>query len=77
MSRNIDPLLSPKSIAVVGASSRPGTVGNSIFMNLFAGGFQGVVYPVNPKTKHIATVRTYPSLTAIPDEVQFGVGYIF
>ncbi len=67
--KNIEPLLSPRSIAVVGASSRPGTVGNSLFLNLLNGGFQGAVYPVNPKAKFINSVRTYPSLSAIDDDV--------
>ncbi len=73
MTRKIDPLLNPRSIAVVGASTRPGTVGNSVFVNLIEGGFQGVVYPVNPKTKYINSIRTYPDLTSIDDEVDLAV----
>ncbi len=45
----LDGILSPKSIAVVGASTRLGTVGNDIFRNLLFCGFNGPVYPVNPK----------------------------
>jgi len=73
MSRNIEPLINPRSIAVVGASSRPGTVGNSVFLNLLKGAYQGVVYPVNQKAKFINSVRTYPTLSAIEDEVDMAV----
>jgi acetyltransferase len=73
MSRNIDPLINPKSIAVVGASSRPGTVGNSVFLNLLQGRYQGPVYPVNPKATHINSVRTYTSLSDIPHDVDLAI----
>lgn len=73
MTRDIYPLLNPRSIAVVGATARIGSVGNSVFVNLIRGGFRGIVYPVNPKTKFINSIRTYPSLTAIDDEVDLAV----
>ncbi len=70
---HIESLLAPKSIAVVGASSRPGTVGNSVFLNLLRGGYQGVVFPVNPRAKFINSVRTYPTLSSVPDDVDLAV----
>jgi acetyltransferase len=73
MPRRVEPLINPKSIAVVGASSRPGTVGNAVFLNLIQGGYQGPVYPVNPKARHINSVRTFKSLSSIPDEVDMAV----
>lgn len=63
----------PQSIAVVGASTRQGTVGNDIFRNLLFNEFNGSVYPVNPKAKSVQGVRSYPSLTAIPDQVDLAV----
>ncbi|MCE5268232.1 MAG: acetate--CoA ligase family protein [Planctomycetaceae bacterium] len=69
----LDAVFCPKSIAVVGASSRPGTVGNDIFRNLLFAEFNGPVYPVNPKSKSILGVRTYPKLTDIPDDVDMAV----
>ncbi|MEN6449541.1 MAG: acetate--CoA ligase family protein [Thermoguttaceae bacterium] len=69
----LDAVFCPKSIAVVGASSRPGTVGNDIFRNLLFAEFNGPVYPVNPKSKAILGVRTYPTLTDIPDAVDMAV----
>ena len=50
-SSKLNSIFSPKSIAVVGASTRPGTVGNDIFRNLLFAEFNGSVYPVNPKAK--------------------------
>ena len=47
----LDAVFYPQSIAVVGASTRPGTVGNDIFRNLLYAEFNGSVYPVNPKAK--------------------------
>ena len=46
----LDGIFYPKSIAVVGASTRQGTVGNDIFRNLLFNGFNGPVYPINPKS---------------------------
>jgi acetate---CoA ligase (ADP-forming) len=65
----LDAIFYPQSIAVVGASSRPGTVGNDIFKNLLFTNFVGTVYPVNPKSKSILGVKAYPTLSAIPDAV--------
>ena len=55
-SENLDAIFNPTSIAVVGASTRPGTVGNDLFHNLLSAEFQGVVYPVNPKSRFVAGV---------------------
>ncbi len=63
----------PESIAVVGASTRPGTVGNDIFRNLLYAEFNGSVYPVNPKAKSILGVHAYPSLADIPSSIDLAV----
>ena len=54
-------LFHPESIAVVGASTRPGTVGNDIFRNLLYAEFNGSVYPVNPKSAQRYRDRKVPS----------------
>lgn len=59
--RNID------SVAVVGASPKPGKVGNTILQNILSYGFEGRVYLVNPKYKDILGLRTYPSLRDLPE----------
>ena len=73
MTRNIEFIMNPRSIAVVGATNRPGSVGLAVFRNILTAGFQGVLYPVNPKAKSIQSVKAYPKLTDIPDEVDLAV----
>jgi acyl-CoA synthetase (NDP forming) len=62
-------LLAPRSIAVIGASRRAGTIGHELFRNLLAYDFQGPVYPVNPTSVSVAGVRAYPSILDIPDTI--------
>ncbi|HSU15877.1 acetate--CoA ligase alpha subunit [Longimicrobium sp.] len=69
----LDSLLRPKSIAVVGASRTPNTIGYQILDNLLIHGFTGAVYPVNPTAEAVHSIRAYPSVEAIPDEVEMAV----
>ena len=69
----LDSILRPKSIAVIGASRRPNTIGWQILDNLLEHGFQGPVYPVNPGAKSIHSIPAYQSVTAIPDEVDLAI----
>lgn len=71
--RDLEPMLAPRAIAVVGASRRPGSVGYALTRNLVYGGYTGVVYPVNPKAKSVLSLRTVPSLSAIDDQVDLAV----
>lgn len=73
MNHTIDPILLPRSIAVVGASRRPGTIGYQIVDNLLKNGFTGVVYPVNPKATAVHSIPAYPSVSAIPGDVDMAV----
>jgi acetyl coenzyme A synthetase (ADP forming)-like protein len=73
MAKNIESIMSPKSIAVVGATNRPGSVGLAVFRNILDAGFEGVLYPVNLKAKSIQSVKAYPALMDIPDEVDLAV----
>ena len=66
-------LLAPRSIAVVGAGRRPGSIGHAVFRNLIDGEFTGAVYPVNPSAGAVAGVRAYPTVSAIPDPVDLAV----
>lgn len=66
-------LLSPRSIAVIGAGRRPGTIGHEVFRNLLLGGFTGPVYPVNARATSVASVRAYPSILEVPDAVDVAV----
>jgi acetyl coenzyme A synthetase (ADP forming)-like protein len=65
--------LLPRSVAVVGASRTRGTIGGEVFHNLLAAGFNGPVYPVNPKAEVVQSVVAYPSVTEIPGPVDLAV----
>jgi len=69
----LDSIFRPKSIAVLGVTNSPGTVPHDIFVNLLTTRFNGVVYPVAPRKKHIAGVRAYDYVTDIPDSVELAV----
>ncbi|MGO4726212.1 MULTISPECIES: bifunctional acetate--CoA ligase family protein/GNAT family N-acetyltransferase [unclassified Inquilinus] len=64
--RNLDALFRPASIALIGASRRPGSVGAVLARNLFAGGFGGPVMAVNPRTQSFGGAPSYPSVAALP-----------
>ena len=71
--RGLEAIFRPRSIAVIGASRDRGTVGAEIFHNLLQHGFQGPVYPVNPKADSVHSVRAYPSVDAIPGAVDLAM----
>lgn len=73
MRDSLDKLLRPSSVAVVGASRRPGTIGYQILHNLVTHGYTGVVYPVNPGARSVHSIAAYPSVGSIPDEVDLAV----
>ena len=69
----LDSIFSPKVVAVIGATENAGTVGRTVFQNLGRGGFDGVVYPVNPKRSSVLCVKAYPSIGAVPEKVDLAV----
>jgi acetate---CoA ligase (ADP-forming) len=71
--RSLDPLFAPRSIAVVGASRRPGTVGYEIIHNLLAEGFSGAVYPVNPHATSVHSVPAYASVSEVPGDIDLAI----
>jgi len=66
-------ILSPRSIAVIGASRQPGSIGQIILKAIVENGFTGVVYPVNPKADQVMSIKAYPSILDVPGEVDMGV----
>jgi acetyltransferase len=70
---SLDPLFRPKSVAVVGASATPGSVGSILIHNLLSNPFGGVVYPINPKRHAVHGVRCYPDLKSLPEAVDLAV----
>lgn len=73
MASALSTLLSPRAIAVVGASRRPGTVGYQIVDNLVRHGFQGPVYPVNPAARSVHSLPAWRSVREIPGEIDLAV----
>ena len=66
-------VLAPASVAVIGASRRPGSVGRAILRNIVTGGFSGPVYAVNPAVTELDGVPCVPSAAALPGEVDLAV----
>jgi acetyltransferase len=69
----LDPVFSPKVVAVIGATETQGSVGRTVFQNLGRGGFEGTVYPVNPKRSSVLCVKAYPTIAAVPEKVDLAV----
>ena len=72
-SRSIARLLTPSSVAVVGASNDEGKLGNAVLRHLLDHGFEGPVYPVNPGTRHVRGVPAYAGIEDVPDDVDLAV----
>lgn len=67
--RDIRPLIAPRSIAVIGASTNAAKSGGVLFSNLTKGDFAGALYPINPKAPEVMGRTAYPELAAVPDKV--------
>jgi acetyltransferase len=61
----LDAILRPRSVAVIGASTSPGKLGHEILKNILDGGFRGALYPINPKAESILDLPCHPSVTAL------------
>ncbi len=72
-SRSIARLLTPSSVAVVGASNDPDKIGNALLRHLLDYGFAGPVYPVNPSARHVRGVPAYADIESIPDDVDLAL----
>lgn len=70
---NLHALFEPASIAVVGASTELGSVGNDVVKNLVEQGYAGMVYPVNPKTDSLYNLRCFPALADIDGPIDLAV----
>ena len=69
----LDVNFNPKSVAVIGATEREGSVGRTIVWNLMTNSFGGTIFPVNPKRSSILGIKAYPSVSAIPEQVDLAV----
>jgi acetyl coenzyme A synthetase (ADP forming)-like protein len=70
---SLDPIFSPHSIAVIGASTEPKALGRQILENLIRYRFRGKIFPVNPKARELLGLRCFPSVLDIPDPIDLAV----
>jgi len=66
-------LLTPKTVAIIGASSTPGKIGHTVVKNLIESQYGGKIYPVNPKADEILGIKCYPTIADIPGEVDAAI----
>ncbi|CAN5819795.1 bifunctional GNAT family N-acetyltransferase/acetate--CoA ligase family protein [soil metagenome] len=71
--RSVARLLAPRSIAVIGAGRRPGTIGHDLFRHLIEHRFEGPVYAVNAHASHVSSAQTWPSVLDVPGDVDLAV----
>ena len=69
----LDGLLNPGSIALVGASTNPGKIGYTVLQNIIESKFQGEVYPINPTAPEILGLKAYPTIEAVPGEIDAAI----
>jgi acetyltransferase len=70
---SLQPILQPRSIAIIGASRTAGTIGNQILVNLVQCGFTGPVFPVNPRAESVHSVKCYASIGEVPQQVDLAM----
>jgi len=63
----LDAIFAPRSVAVIGASERPGSVGRSVLWSLVSSPFGGTVYPVSEKRQSVLGIKAYGSVSEIPE----------
>jgi len=71
--RQMNRIMKPDAVAVIGASSEDGKIGNSVMKNLINGGYQGKIYPIHPKADEILGRKAYKSVKDCPGEVDVAV----
>src|SRR5918911_762339 len=69
----LDAIFRPESVAVIGASDRPGSVGRTIMWNLVSNPFGGTVFPVNERRQNVLGIKAYPSVSEVPAKVDLAV----
>ncbi|MBE0425484.1 MAG: acetate--CoA ligase family protein [Nitrospirae bacterium] len=69
----LDNFFNPKSVAVIGASRKPGKVGYDILKNIIQYDYQGAIYPVNPSASEILGLKAYPSILDVPDKIDLAL----
>jgi acetyl coenzyme A synthetase (ADP forming)-like protein len=71
--RQMNRIMKPDAVAVIGASAEDGKIGNSVMKNLINGGYQGKIYPIHPKADEIMGRKAYKSVKDVPGEIDVAV----
>jgi acetyl coenzyme A synthetase (ADP forming)-like protein len=71
--RDMNRIMKPDSVAVIGASAEEGKIGNSVMKNLINGGYQGKIYPINPSADEIMGRKAYKSVKDVPGDIDVAV----
>ncbi len=71
--KSLDVIFKPQSVAVVGASTRAGSLGRNLFDKMLAADFNGPIYPVHPTAKYVHSVKAYPTILEVPGPVDLAV----
>ncbi|NER31598.1 MAG: acetyl CoA synthetase subunit alpha, partial [Symploca sp. SIO1C4] len=66
-------LFAPQTVAVIGATDKAGSVGRTLLWNLISNPFGGTIFPVNPKRHSVLGIRAYPTIKAIPEQVDLAI----
>lgn len=69
----LDAIFAPKTVAVIGATDKTGSVGRTILWNLLGNPFGGTIYPVNPKHHSVLGITAYPNIKAVPELVDLAI----
>ncbi len=71
--RPLDAIFTPRNVAVIGATEKPGSVGRTILRNLIGSPFGGAVFPINPRRPNVLGIKAYPAIAAVPDTIDLAV----
>ncbi|HJQ28356.1 MAG TPA: CoA-binding protein, partial [Rubrobacter sp.] len=71
--RGLDAIFRPETVAVIGATERPGSVGRTIMWNLVSSPFGGTVFPVNARRPNVLGIKAYPSVCEVPEKVDLAL----
>ena len=69
----LDAIFNPQSVALIGATEKPGSVGRTILWNLISSPFGGTVFPINPKRPNVLGIKAYPNIREVPDPIDLAV----
>jgi acetyltransferase len=71
--QQLDAIFRPETVAVIGATERPGSVGRTIMWNLVSSPFGGTVFPVNARRPNVLGIKAYPSVSEVPEKVDLAI----